>query len=67
MPRISVQEAARQLGIQPVAVRAQMKMGILPIGDIVPGNGKRKTYYIYQELLDRHLRKGEPYDFERRT
>lgn len=62
MGRISVEEAASQLGINPVAVRSQMNMGILPIGNIVPGNGLRKTYYIYQELLDRYLRKGEPYE-----
>ena len=58
MGRIKVEEAASQLGIAPCAVRHQMKLGILPIGNIVQGES-RTTYYIYQELLDSFLMKKE--------
>lgn len=56
MGRIKVEEAAKQLGIAPCAVRRQMQIGMLPIGDILHGE-HRSTFYIYQEKVDKYLEK----------
>lgn len=53
--RITVQEAANQLGMPVQSVRVLMQMGKLPIGAVVQFKGKNHTYYIQQELLDRYL------------
>lgn len=57
--RISVQEAAKQLGMPMQAVRVLMQMGKLPIGEVVRFRGQNHTYYIQQELLDAYLKKCE--------
>ena len=54
MARITVSSAAQQLGITPWAVRAQMKRGMLPIGEVYSSD-KRDTFYIYQEKLNQYL------------
>jgi len=58
---VSVEQAAKELGMQPQGVREHMKRGYLDIGNVLPvlnkkKNGSRKySYYIYREKLDRVL------------
>lgn len=55
--RITIEDAAKQLGMSQQAVRVQIQRGMLPIGKIFCGSKKnaRHTYFIYQELLDEHI------------
>ncbi len=55
--RLTVEEAAMELGCAKQAVRENMKSGRWDLGSVVPtGNGKKKhNYYIYREKLNRHL------------
>lgn len=56
--RVTVQQAAKELGLAPQGVRVQMQRGMLDIGRVVPsvrGNGQR--YLIYRDKLDRELGK----------
>lgn len=55
--RVSVAQAAKELGISPGAVRVRMESGMLPIGQVVQGSGKNKSYTIYRNLLDKYLGK----------
>ena len=57
MKRITVSDAANQLGISPQAVRTQIERKKLPIGFVMESK-KKNTYVIYQEWLDKM--KGEP-------
>lgn len=57
--RISVKEAADQLGMAEQAVRILVQRKILPIGEAVRYKGNNYTYYIQQELLDKYLGKKE--------
>jgi len=57
MKRITIKNAAYQLGMSPQAVRVQIDRGLLPIGKALPSvqGGGRKTYYVYQEYVDDFL------------
>lgn len=58
--RVTVQQAAKELGLAPQGVREYMKRGLIDIGDVLPaiqGKGKTKRYVIYREKLDRYLGK----------
>lgn len=52
---VSVEEAGKQIGIPPSAVRILMQRGKLPIGIAEKMSGTRYSYYISQQLLDRYL------------
>ncbi len=57
--RVTVKQAAKELGLAPQGVRVQMARGELDIGRVVKsvsGNGKR--YLIYRDKLNRELGKG---------
>jgi len=56
--RVTVEQAAKELGMHINTVRYYMELGKLPIGEILqrPG-GKRKTYVIYRGRLDAVLGK----------
>lgn len=51
--RITVQEAAKMLGVSEFTVRCRMKDGTLPIGKILNEKGARKNYLIYRNLVNR--------------
>lgn len=58
--RVSVLQAARELGVSPQAVRIQMQRGILDIGEVmecVNGESGRFRYWIFRDKLDRVLGK----------
>lgn len=58
--RVSVLDAARELGCGPQAVREHMKRGIWDLGEVIPPEklGKKTWgYYIYRSKLDRILGK----------
>lgn len=55
--RITVEEAAKQLGMPMQAIRVMMQLGKLPIGEVVKYKEKNHTYYIQQELVDKYLGK----------
>ena len=50
MERITVEDAAKMLGISKQAVRVLMDQHVLEIGIVV--DGKRKRYLIFREKLD---------------
>lgn len=52
---VTVKEASQQLGISEAAVRILMKRGRLPIGMAVQMTGKKFTFYISQDMLDRYI------------
>lgn len=55
--RISVKDAAAVLGCNPQAVRENMKSGRWDLGSVVPTGktGRKYTYYIYKEKLNKHI------------
>lgn len=62
--RVSVMQAAKELGLAPQGVREYMKRGLIDIGDVLPAvssnkkNGNKKyRYVIYRNKLDRHIGK----------
>ncbi|MFG6379181.1 MAG: hypothetical protein K1W19_12840 [Lachnospiraceae bacterium] len=57
--RVSVVQAARELGISPQGVRENMKKGLLDIGYVFPSVSGTKTlrYFIYRDKLNKHLGK----------
>ena len=57
--RVSLKQAAAELGMSPQGVRECMKRGLIDIGVVLPnikGKGKRQ-YFIYRDKLDRVLGK----------
>ena len=56
--RISTEEAAKKLNITPQLLRLSMQRGQLPIG-MVLGEGKRLTYVIYREKVEKVLQEAE--------
>ena len=57
--RVSLKQAAAELGMSPQGVREYMKRGLIDIGVVLPnikGKGKRQ-YFIYRDKLDRVLGK----------
>lgn len=62
--RISVEEAARLLGMAPQGVRVQMRRGLLDIGKVFPSvrqKGDKTTYqyFIYREKLNKVIGKNK--------
>ena len=56
--RVSVAEAAKELGLHECTVRYQMEIGALPIGRVIKRKGgRRKTFLIYRPLLDAEIGK----------
>lgn len=56
--RVSLSEAAKELGMSKQAVREHMKRGVIDIGYVLPcTEGKRKIYLIYRDKLDKFLGK----------
>lgn len=56
--RVSVSEAAAELGLNPATVRYWIEIGQLPIGRYIKRRGaKRGTYLIYRDLLDAEMGK----------
>ncbi len=57
--RVSVPQAAKELGMAPQAVRVRMKSGDLAgIGYIMPSiKGNRTEYFIYRNMLDAYMGK----------
>ena len=54
--RVSLSEAAKELGMSKQAVREHMKRKVIDIGYVLPSaEGKRKNYLIYRDKLDRFL------------
>lgn len=56
--RVSVADAAKELGISKQAVRERMKKGLFDIGKYIPKEktGKKQgEYHIYRPKLDKHL------------
>ena len=51
MERLTVKQAAKELGITPQLLRMLMDRGELPIGKVVR-NKRRNTYLIYREYLN---------------
>lgn len=65
--RVSVAQAARELGMAQQGVREYMKRGLIDIGDVLPSVSGTKTlrYFIYRNKLDKHLGKEkETYETE---
>lgn len=56
--RITVADAARELGLSQATVRYWIETGQLPIGRYIKRKGsKRGTYLIYRDRLDQELGK----------
>lgn len=58
--RVSLPEAARELGCSPQAVREHMKCGIWDLGEVIaPGQRGRRNwaYYVFRPKLDRLIGK----------
>lgn len=56
--RVTVIQAAKELGVAPQAVRIQMQRGLLDIGEVMPGvQGSRMQYWIYRSKLNKVLGK----------
>lgn len=56
--RVTVAEAAKELGLATATVRMWIETGQLPIGRYIRRKGaKRGTYLIYRDLLDREVGK----------
>ncbi len=54
--RVSVPQAAKELGLAPQGVREYMKRGLLDIGDVLPSvRGSRQTYLIFRDKLDAYI------------
>lgn len=54
--RVPLKQAAEELGMSEMAVRIRMDRGLLPIGEVFPSiTGKRSSYYIYRDKLDKVL------------
>lgn len=56
MTRLSIKEAAKELGTSPAFIRSRMKSGALPIGKCIKGK-KRNSYFIYKELIQDYMNK----------
>ena len=56
--RVTVEQAAKELGLAAATVRMWIETGQLPIGRYIRRKGaKRGTYLIYRDLLDREVGK----------
>lgn len=56
--RVTLIQAAKELGMCPQGVREYMKRGLIDIGSVLPSlTGKGYRYLIYRDKLDRYLGK----------
>lgn len=58
--RVSLIEAAKEIGCAPQAVREHMKRGIWDLGDVVLAEERGKmtdAYYVFRRKLDKFLGK----------
>lgn len=58
--RVSIKQAAKELGMSPQAVREHMRRGLFDLGDYIPKDktGKKTDeYHVYRPKLDKHLGK----------
>jgi len=56
--RISLSEAARQMGISPQCLRIQMQRGLVDIGYVAKSTtGNSYRYYIFREKLNKVIGK----------
>lgn len=57
--RVTVDEAAKILGMSKQGVREHMKRNLfaMPIGEVTQISKGRYQYHIYRSLLDRHVGK----------
>lgn len=57
--RVSLKQAAKELGLAPQGVREYMKRGLIDIGSVLPStmSGQTNRYLIYRDKLDRYLGK----------
>lgn len=54
---VPVVQAAKELGMSPMAVRIRMEKGLLDIGECFPSlKGNQTRYYIYRDKLDKVLK-----------
>ena len=63
--RVSVEQAAKEIGIAPQGLREYMKRGLIDIGAVLPnisGKGKSKRYLISRSKLDKYLGREERKD-----
>lgn len=59
--RVTVAQAAKELGIAPQGVREYMKRGLIDIGAVLPSiKGDRQTYMIFRDKLDKYMGKKLP-------
>ena len=56
--RVTVKQAAAELGMSPQGVREHMKRNLfkIPIGEVTK-TSTQYTYHIYRRMLDKHLGK----------
>lgn len=59
MERVSLIQAAKELGMAPQGLREYMKRGLIDIGVVLPcSNGaKGNRYLIFRDKLDKYLGK----------
>lgn len=57
--RVSVAQAAEEIGISVQAVRVRMRKGKLNIGKVVKTGSHKHDYLIYRSLLDRYITTGD--------
>ena len=59
--RVSVEEAARILGMSKQGVREHMKRNkfTVPIGYVTQQSKKKMQYHIYRSMLNKHIGKEE--------
>lgn len=58
--RVSVTQAAKELGVAPQSVREHMRRGLWNLGDVFSPKQTGKAlweYHIYRRKLDKHLGK----------
>lgn len=59
--RVTVAQAAKELGLAPQGVREYMKRGLIDIGSVLPSiKGDRQTYMIFRDKLDEYMGKKLP-------
>lgn len=58
--RVTLAQAAKELGLAPQGLREYMKRGLIDIGVVLPSasTGKTDRYLIYRDKLDKVLGKG---------
>lgn len=58
--RVSLYQAAKELGMAPQGLREYMKRGLIDVGVVLPSiTGNQYSYHIYREKLDKYLGKGK--------